>query len=52
VGEIESFRALEIGEAKWFKEHIPRKGNNLNDITDEGPLMGMSCFKIEGQNEQ
>ncbi len=35
-GEIEAFRALEIGEAKWCKEHIPRKDNNLNDITDEG----------------
>ncbi len=35
-GEIEAFRALEIGAAKWCKEHIPHKGNNLNDITDEG----------------
>jgi ribonuclease HI len=35
-GEIEAFRALEIGVAKWCKEHIPHKGNNLNDITDEG----------------
>jgi hypothetical protein len=34
--EIEAFRALEIGEEKWCKEHIPRKDNNLNDITDEG----------------
>ena len=34
--EIESFRALEIGAAKWCKEHIPRKDNNLNDITEEG----------------
>jgi hypothetical protein len=34
-GEIEEFRTLEIGESKWCKEHIPRKGNNLNDITDE-----------------
>ena len=33
VGEIEAFRALEIGVVKWCKEHIPRKGNNL---TDEG----------------
>jgi hypothetical protein len=31
--EIEAFRALEIGAAKWCKEHIPRKGN---DLTDEG----------------
>jgi hypothetical protein len=34
--EIESFRALEIGAAKWCREHIPRKGNNLHDITEEG----------------
>jgi hypothetical protein len=33
AGEIEAFRALEIGGAKWCKEHIPRKGN---DLTDEG----------------
>ena len=33
TGEIEAFRALEIGVAKWCKEHIPRKGN---DLTDEG----------------
>jgi hypothetical protein len=25
-----------IREAKWCKEHIPRKGNDLNDLTDEG----------------
>ncbi len=36
AGEIEAFRVLDIGEAKWWKEHIPRKGNNLNDITEEG----------------
>jgi ribonuclease HI len=36
VGEIEAFRVLEIGTAKWFKEHIPHKGNDLNDITEEG----------------
>jgi hypothetical protein len=35
AGEIEAFRALEIGAAKWCKEHIPRKGNDLNDITEE-----------------
>ncbi len=29
-------RTLEIGTVKWSKEHIPRKGNNLNDITEEG----------------
>jgi hypothetical protein len=33
AGEIEAFRALEKGAAKWCKEHIPRKGN---DLTDEG----------------
>ena len=36
AGEIEAFRALEIGAAKWCKEHIPRKGN---DLTDEGLLL-------------
>jgi hypothetical protein len=36
AGEIESFRSLEIGETKWWKEHIPHKGNDLNDITEEG----------------
>jgi ribonuclease HI len=36
AGEIEAFRALEIGAAKWCREHIPRKGNNLQDITEEG----------------
>ncbi len=36
AGEIEAFRALEIGEAKWCKEYIPCKGNDLNDITEEG----------------
>jgi hypothetical protein len=35
-GEIEAFRALEIGAAKWGKEYIPRKGNDLKDITEEG----------------
>ncbi len=35
-GEIEVFRELEIGEAKWCKEHILHKGNDLNDITEEG----------------
>ncbi len=67
AGEIEAFRALEIGTAKWCKEHIPRKGNDLQDITEEGisltirrhgtmvgktrPRMGMSYFNNEGQNE-
>ena len=36
AGEIEAFRALEIGAVKWYKEHIPHKGNDLNDITEEG----------------
>ena len=36
AGEIEAFRALEIGAAKWRKEHVPRKGNDLNDLTEEG----------------
>ena len=36
AGEIEAFRALEIGAAKWCKEHIPRKGN---DLTDEWLLL-------------
>jgi hypothetical protein len=36
AGEIKAFRALEIGAAKWCKEHIPRKGNDRNDITEEG----------------
>jgi hypothetical protein len=36
AGEIEVFRALEIGVAKWCKEHIPHKDNDLNDITEEG----------------
>ena len=34
AGEIEVFRALEIGAAKWCKEHIPRKGNDLTDVRD------------------
>ncbi len=36
TGEIEVFRALEIGTVKWCKEHIPHKGNDLNDITEGG----------------
>jgi hypothetical protein len=35
TGEIEAFRALEIEEAKWCKDHIPRKGSDINDITEE-----------------
>jgi hypothetical protein len=50
-GEIEVFRALEIGVAKWRKEHIPHKGNNLNDITDEGiSLLDDSELWWEKQN--
>ena len=36
AGEIEAFQALEIGAAKWCKEHIPRKGKDLHNITEEG----------------
>jgi hypothetical protein len=32
-GEIETFRALEIGVAKWWKEHIPHKGNALEQTS-------------------
>jgi hypothetical protein len=66
AGEIEAFRALEIGTAKWCREHIPHKGNNLHDITEEGIsllddgtmvgktklIMGMPRFEIKGQNER
>jgi ribonuclease HI len=31
AGEIEAFRALEIGAAKWCQEHVPRQGNVLTD---------------------
>jgi hypothetical protein len=31
VGEIEVFRTLETGSPKWYKEHIPDKGNELTD---------------------
>jgi hypothetical protein len=31
--KYETFRALEIGEAKWCKKHIQHKGN---DFLDEG----------------
>ena len=27
---------LEIGAAKWRKEHVPCKGNDLNELTEEG----------------
>ena len=34
--EIEDFKALEIGALKWYKEHIPRDGN---DLTEEGQIL-------------
>ena len=34
VGEIESYKALEIGVQKWCKEHIPRNWNNLRWFLD------------------
>ena len=58
AGEIEAYKALEIGALKWCKEHIPRNGNDLTEegITNttggprimDGPsnlLMGMSCIE-------
>ena len=36
AGKIEAFRALEIGALKWYKEHIPRDGN---DVTEEGQML-------------
>ena len=36
AGEIEAFKAMEIGALKWFREHIPRNGNNL---TEEGQIL-------------
>jgi hypothetical protein len=35
AGEIEEFRVLEIGVAKWCKKHMPHKDNDLNDITEQ-----------------
>ncbi len=35
-GEIETYKALEIGTQKWWKEHIPRNGNGL---TEEGQIL-------------
>ena len=29
AGEIEAYKALEVGALKWCKEHIPRNGNDL-----------------------
>ena len=36
AGEIETFKTLEIGALKWYKEHIPRDGN---DLTEEGQIL-------------
>ena len=36
VGEIETYKALEIDTLKWCKEHIPRDGN---DLTEEGQIL-------------
>ena len=36
AGEIEAYKALEIGAHKWCKEHIPRNGN---DLTEEGQIL-------------
>ncbi len=35
-GEIETYKAFEIGGLKWCKEHIPRDGN---DLTEEGHIL-------------
>ena len=35
-GEIEAFKALEVGALKWCKEHVPRDGN---DWTEEGQML-------------
>ena len=36
AGEIEVYKALEIGALKSCKEHIPRDGN---DLTEEGQIL-------------
>jgi hypothetical protein len=36
AGEIEAYKALEIGALKWCREHIPRNGN---DLTEEGQIL-------------
>ena len=36
AGEIEAYKALEIGVLKWCSEHIPRDGN---DLTEEGQIL-------------
>jgi len=35
--EGRAFRALEIGEPKWYKEYIPHNGSD--PITDEGQIL-------------
>ena len=53
AGEIEAFRALEIGAANWCKEHIPRKGNDLNDLTEEGiSLLDDTESVVVGDHDQ
>ncbi len=36
AGEIEVFKALEVGSLKWCKEHVPRDGD---DWTEEGQML-------------
>ena len=36
TGEIETFKDLEIVALKWYKEYIPRDGN---DLTGEGQIL-------------
>jgi hypothetical protein len=36
TGEIEDYKVLEIGSQKWYKEHVPRNGN---DLTEEGQIL-------------
>ena len=36
VGEIEDYKALQIDVLKWYKEHIPRNGN---DLIEEGQIL-------------
>ena len=31
AGEIEAFKALEVGALKWCKEHVPRDGNDWTE---------------------
>ena len=36
TGGIETFKALEIGSLKWWREHVPRDGNGLSE---EGQML-------------